>query len=45
MRYVQYMKSKQQKNLKIRLAQKSQSGEWQSITLNKIQECEDNVKF
>jgi len=26
--YIQYMKSKQQQNLKIRLAQKSQSGEW-----------------
>jgi hypothetical protein len=39
------MKSKQQQNLKIRLAQKSESGEWQSITLNRMQECGDNVKF
>lgn len=45
MRYVQYMKSKQQQNLKIKLAQKSKSGKWQSISLNKMQECEDNGKF
>jgi hypothetical protein len=44
-RYIQCMKSKQQPNLKIRLAQKFQSGEWQSIIFKKMQECGDNVKF
>jgi hypothetical protein len=34
------MKSKQQQNLKIKLVQKSKSGKWQSISLNKMQECE-----